>query len=443
MATEANQPQTPDLPPDLPVESVTSDDGGNTQPSYTPPQTPPAKQEQAEERQEAQPWKDERRAEIFARAREKRQAETEPFSGDPNDPAALYGTQVEQDDLGDLEKAALQRRKDYLAEMAGQQPEGQQQQQQPARKTLNGLDPELLARTATIIVDGQPREITVEEALRNYQIEEAAKRRLEDAKALLRHTSEFQRVQQPQPGSQRTEDTEPSEQDNPASDQGDMDQGRGNTVRRPANAGELIEKIQLGSRDEAIEAIEEFISAAVNRPPPVDETTRVLTALEDANAEKAIRAFAEQNPQIATHPAVQSVATMEIHKGMAEDLLRAGYSMDDLRQAAPNAQALAQLHKQARIKGLKGVRSVTDLVSAGYQGAISNLRSLVDQAAPRNPANPPANMQQRQQRKETLQPQPAARRLSPAMTAPSKPRTEQQSRSDAVARMRQSRGQPT
>jgi hypothetical protein len=435
METAANQLRTPDLAPDGP----TYEDGNIPSPAPEAPPAPRSNQDNGEERAEPQPWKDDKRNEIFSRAREKRLEETQPFSGDPNDPAALYGSEADQSDLGELEKEALRRRQEHLGQVAqpGQQP------QQGQTKPLNGIDPQFLAQGVPIIVDGQQREVPIEELVRNYQIDQAATKRLEQAKALLAQTQEFQRYQQPQPGYDNTGYDEPSGQDDSAGYR-DNEQGADYTGRSPVNVKDLVEKIQLGTPDEAAQALEEFVSSAVNRAPAVDETTRVLTALEDHNAKQAVLSFAEKNPQIATNPTVQAEATRQIHRAMAEDLLRAGYSMDQLRQAAPSPESLTQLHKQARVQGLRGVRQVSELVSAGYQGALQNLRSIVEQTAPQNAQpNQAPGMQQRQQRKESLQPQPVARRLSPSMSASQPAKTQDQSRFTAVQKMRQARGQPT
>lgn len=434
METEANQLRMPDLAP----EAVTQDDGGQQQQAYTPPAAEP--QGESEQKAEPQQWKDEKRGEIFSRAREKRLAETEPFSGDPNDPDALYGSTTDQSDLGELEREALRRRQEHMGEIA-QPPEGQPQGQ--PHKPLNGLAPELLSQRVPVIVDGQQYEVTVEDALREFQINRAADKRLEQAKAILQQTQQFQRHQQPQPSFDDAGYNEPSAQDDAAGNTDDYGDDRGDTSRsRTTNVKELVEKIQLGTPDEAAAALEEFVSSAVNRPAPVDETTRVLTALEDHNAKQAVLAFAEQNPHLASNDTLRSEATKQIYKNMAIDLVRAGYSMEQLHELAPGPQELTQLHKQARISRLRGVRPVSELISAGYQGALEELRSLVTQAAPSAAPHQAQTMAQRQQRKESLQPQPAARRLSPGMTAPSQTRTQDHSRAAAVAKMRQARGQP-
>lgn len=429
MATGANQPLTPDLAPEGPVF-----EDGNIQITESAPAPQPAArtvQEDAADRADPPQWKDDKRSEIFNRARERRLQTTEPFSGDPNDPDALYGSQTDQSDLGELEQEALRRRQEHL--------QGFTNQAGQPRKSLNGLDPQFLSQTVPIVVDGQQREVSMEDLVRNFQIDQAAQRRLEQAKALLQQTQQFQQMQaQPARGA---EYDEPTGQDDSDSDAGDYDDD-GYTSRRPANAQELVEKIQLGTPEEATQALEDFISQAVNREAPVDETTRVLTALEDANSRQAVLQFAQTNPQI-QHPVVQAETTREVQRHMALDLIKAGYTVDQLRELAPSAQHLTNLHKMARVNRMQGVRSVTELMNAGYHGALSNLQQLVGQTAPQQGQYQGASMQQRQQRKDSLQSQPVARRLSPSLNAPSQQRTLEQSRAAAVSRIRQSRGQPT
>lgn len=428
MGIEQNQ-----LPmPDLPVESTTADDGGNSAADFKPSSAAPQQQQETERPQQPQQWQDERRAEIFNKAREKRLSETEDFNGDPNDPDALYGADVDQSDMGELEREALRRREEHL----GRTFNGNDQQgQRRVGKPLNGIDPQFLAQPVPIKVDGEERTVTIEDLVRNYQIDQAASKRLEQAKALVAQTKEFQRSQ-PLPGDD-AEYQEPYGQDETY--QGD-DSER-NTSARNANIKDLVEKIQLGTPDEAAEALEEFVSSAVNRPPPVDETTRVLTALEDINSKQAVLDFAQKNPST-NNPAVQLEFRQEIHREMARDLMNAGYTQQDLMARAPTPQALSQLHKEARINRVSGVRSVAKLMEAAHQAAMTNLRGLIEQNTGPLPRNPAPSMMDRQQRKERLQTQPAVRRLSPSTTQQSPNRTLDQSRSAAVARMRQARGQP-
>lgn len=416
------------MPDDAPDGPVFED--GNIQTTRSEPM-PAARtvQEDSADRAEPQQWKDDKRSDIFNRARERRQAETETFSGDPNDPDALYGSNVDQSDLGELEQEALRRRQEQFAPANSQQPQ---------RKTLNNIDPNLLATTLPLIVDGQQQEVSIEDLLREHQINRAADKRLEQARAILQHSHEIQGGQS-QPDNRNGYD-EANGQDDFAREPDEFE-GIGTTSRRPANALELAEKIQLGTPDEAAQAIEDFITSAVaNREPPVDETTRVLTALEDANSKQAVVKFAQENPMIANSTMLQEATTKEIQRHMALDLMNAGYSVEQLREIAPSAQHLTNLHKQARVQRLNGVRQVSELMTAGYHDALGEIRKLVSQPQQQS-QNPATGMQARQARKDGLQPQPAARRLSPSLGAPSQTRTQEQSRSQAVANIRKSRGQ--
>lgn len=429
MATEQNQLPTPDIQP----ETIVTDDGGqnfNEQPAAQPQQSA-----QPEQREEEAPkaFVDEKRAAILAKAREKRAEDLQEFSGDVNDPAVMYGAQANADDMSPIELEALERRRQV---QTGQQP--QQQGQQPAARTLNGIDPKLLSVQIPTVVNGEQSFVTVEDLIRREQQTRAADQKLELAKQLLRETQVYQR-QQPQPGNGDGYD-EHTGQDFPVLDDG-ADRQRGNTSRRSqVDVTELAEKIQLGTPEEVASALETFITSAQRQTPQVDEATRVLTVLEDRNSQESLKSFAEKHPLVATNPVIQNETTRQIQREMVLDLLRAGWSQADLSAAAPDAPALTQLHKQARISRMRGIRSTDELLNAGYQGAIKSLRGILDTV--QQPATTQApGMQQREQRKQQLQNQPAARRMSPSLTAAAAPKTVDQSRSDAFARMRQARGQ--
>ena len=425
MATEQNQLPTPkDQAPD----SGTADDGGGNLPvvdtpapaaSAAPAAEPPAEPAKPTE------WRDTAREQIFARAKEKRAAETVEFSGDITDPAVLYGSNTDQDDMGELEKEALRRRQAAAQPAADQEP-------QPAARTLNDLPPEVLAQKFITKVDGRDIEVTAEDLIRNFQKNSAADQRLATAQQILRQAQEFQRSHQDaglpeNPGQddrQDAGDTRPHARDTSAHD---------------VDVTALAEKIQLGSHEEVIDALETFIATAQQRHVPVDDSLRVLTVLEDQNAKQTIARFAEANPLIAD-PVVQSTATRMIHREMALDLLAAGYSNDDLRAQADTPEKLTHLHKMARINKVRNVRNVEQITAAGYHGALNHLRGIVGQASAGAP-HQVATMQQRQERKDSLQVQPAARRLTPTPPQAQQPRTQDQSRANAVARMRQARGQ--
>jgi hypothetical protein len=453
MSTEQNQLQTHNAqiaaenaeadfvtPEDRAVADVSLDQSGGDAPR------------QPEETGEEKPqhWQDDKRKEIFARAREKRLTEVTDYNDDPNGAALNYGAETDKNELGDLERQALDQQQRHMNGNYGQNAAPQQQQQAPAKKPLNGLSPDLLAAPIPVKVNGETFEVPLEELVRSYQIEKATNKRLAqlaEAKSLLADTREIQRggVPPAEYGSASEQDSGQTYADTP------LDGARGDTSQPPQDVAQLVEKIQLGSTEEAAQALQRFVTsvaASQERPAPVDPMSE-FDALQDRQSIRAVQSFMEANPQIGTNPAIQYEATREIHRGMAEDLIAAGYTVDDLAQVAPDKDALTALHKKARIANVPGVRSVDKLLAAGYQAAVSNLRGLVAPSqqpkpnAQQQPQNPAANLAARQERKDRLQNQPAARRLSPGFsTGQAQTRSVDQSRADAVANMRKLRGQP-
>lgn len=434
MDNEQNQLPTPDIslqPADIPGDPPVTDDAGHAtdEAQAAAPQQQP-EPAAAPEDKGPQKFVDDKRNAIVARAREVRAESLSDFAGDVNDPALQYGTEAaaDTDDMSPIEVEAMER-----ARQVHQQPPA------AAPKPLNGLAPEVLAREVPIVVNGQQSFITVEELIRREQQTRAADQKLNLAKQLLNQTQQYHR-QQPQPGEGDGYD-EQSGQDFPEMD-AEIDAPRGKTSPAPQiDFADVTEKIQLGNPDEVAAALRNVFDAFQQDASQVDDATRVLTVLEDRNAKEALERFAERTPHIRDNPVLQAETTRHIHREMVNDLVSAGYSLDDLRTSVQNERALTDLHKQARISRMRGVRSTEQLIDAGYQGAVKSLRALADTIAQPRQANQPAQMQQRIQRKEQLQNQPAPRRMAPTLTQQQAPKTVDQSRSDAFSRMRQARGQ--
>lgn len=413
---EQNQLQTPEIPADPPV----IDEGGAADiaaPEIIDPQ--PNQSEDAKEPTAPKPYVDEAREEIIARAREMRLKQVTPFNGDIRSPSVIYGNMVEQPEAAQPD----QRPEPVTAQPA---------QAAVTPKPLNGIDPAFLQQKVPIIVDGERQEVSIEDLTRSFQIDRAADKRLAYAQALLQQTQEFHR--QATPAQQPADNFDANRRDV-------QDQQTRQDDDNAILTDDLVEKIQLGSPQEARAALEQFVQAATRRTPAADDPRRILTAIEDHNSQQAVIAFAEKNQQIATNPAIQNAAAVHIHREMAKDLLAAGFSMDDLRTQAATPAALSALHKQARIDGVRGVRPVRELVDAGYQGAVTELRGLLTPAQQPGGANQPAAVEHRQQRKEALQQQPTARRLSPNMPQSQPSLSPEQSRGRAAAEILRSRGQ--
>jgi hypothetical protein len=438
MASAADQLPTPSN--DTPADQVTPDQGGQESGvELRPAINRIERDEDNGDRGEVANWKDDKRAEIFARARENKRDTQYQYSGSPADPNALYGVVSDKSELGALELEAVRRQQerarqeleDVTGEPAPSIPSPPQQQPgKPRSRAVNDLDPDFLAQPIRAIVDGQERYITVEEAVRNYQMNSAADLRLASAQAILQQAKEFQRLastSRPNSGySGEEQDTDQS----------------GNGRRQPAsaNARDMIEKIQLGSTEEALDAFQSLIDMQVQKPAPagIDEAT-VLNVLENRTSKEAITQYAQENPEIVNDPIINDMLPKFSHREMAEDLLRTGLTMDQMRQYVQTPQDLAAMHREARSKRAPGVRSVSQIMAAAHQRIQTWRNGGVQPAQQQNQQR--ATMQDRQQRKASLPNQPTGRKLAPQSQQQNA--TQDQSRQSAVTRMRQARGQAT
>lgn len=432
MAVATNQPQTPDLAPDPITPDNPEGSGVDLQPASNNKldvkTTPTDSDASGPPRQ----FHDDKRAAIYAKARESRKASMQDFSGDPTDPAALYGNLNNLDDLGDLEREALERQK-QVREQGTQPPQTQDQPPAaPPPKPLNGLDPQLLSQRVTAIIDGQPQDISIEDAIRAFQMNSAADKRFTQANQILQQVKELQRGAAYQPPNDGQNDDDEQDYNGTATSE-----GRPGTTGQAANfdARALAEKIQLGSTEEAAEAIGSLIEAVKSNQAPVDHTIQTLAVLEDRTSTEALQRYASENPDLQDE-IMQDLTAKYIQRAMVDDLIASGMSADQLRKMVRNPQELTNLHKLARIQQAPGVRSTLDLVKAGH----SQARAWRGQttAAPR-PGQP--TMAQRNERKASLPTQPASRGNA-ATAIPQRPVSQEQRRSDAVAQMRKARGQP-
>jgi hypothetical protein len=430
MANVTNQHQTPEaakdeLPDEIVVDTVL--DATPTASSEAAPQNSRTEPESEKDSSEPKQFVDSKRNEIYAKARAAKAAQIAPFSGDNNDPDVLYGSNVGQDELGDLEKQALAREKEVQAEQANVD------KPPPPKKALNGIDPDLLAQKVTTVVDGVAEEITVEEALRRAQMNQAADNRLTRASEILRQTQEFQRQLANQPLQNTGND---ADQD----DQNYDEHGEArHTSQTQLDAKGLAEKLQFGTPEEAAEVIRSILERAAPQAAPVDFAKEVQSALDSQKAESEVRSYAQKNPEIVQDPILQSTIVQFSHRFMAEDLLQAGLTMDQLRTSVQTPKDLSDLHKQARMNGMP-VRSAQQILEAGHRQAVEWRTGKPNVQQQPQAQQVKVDLANRQQRKDALPAQPAMRRTAP-MTPPSQPQTLEQKRSSAVAQMRKSRGQ--
>ena len=442
VTVEQNQPTTPNSPApppaDMPADPVTVDTSAGEIIAPAPAAPAAAQPEAPDDKLEMRFAQDDRRAAIYANASAKRKAEMQAFSGDMNDPDLLFGVDADTSTMSPLMREAHDKRMENLRNPAGQPGEQEQPaQQRPAtdvRPPLNGIDPAKLQEMVPVIVDGREMLVPVSDTIRSYQTQAAADARLAQAKAILEQARNIQ--QQAAQPPQQTEFRQEAH----------SERSNAPTSRQlPDNAAELAEKIQMGSPEEVIAALQQLTDSASRRESGLDDTTRVLSVLEDQKARETVDMFAQANPELTTDPLFQTITASFIEQEQLRDLHAAGYTVDQVKTALAKPNGLAELHRYARAQRFPGVRGVDKLLTAAHQQAVQwRTGAPAQQQTTRQIAAPahtsPAT---REQRKEMLQSQPLARRMSPQATAAQQqPRSQEASRQAGFDQIRAARKLP-
>ncbi|MFT3987186.1 hypothetical protein [Aestuariivirga sp.] len=449
MVLNASNTQTPDQivdeAPDSPVAEDTT--ASIDQQSSSGVDLQPAKKELDLEDGEgkSQAWRDDKRNAIFAKAKAKREESVIPFEGNNNDPNVLYGSTADQSELSDLERQAVDRAKQVrqreIDSATGQQSRDDQQQDntEPARaKRLADMDPNFARQRVTVVIDGQEREATIEELVRSAQMNGAADKRLTAAEEVLRRAQELRHAAENQ-----RRDAGQHEQH--------QDQAQQQLQERQTSAPDfrtLAEKIQLGTAEEAAEAMEQFATAtrASAQPSPShgeDDSQRLRRVLEEQASEEALMKFGNENPDVAQDPMFQSVVANFTHRAMIEDLARAGVPQDTLRTIVQDPVTLTDTHKKARAMRIPGIRGAGELLQAGLAGARdwrSGQRGQPQAQNQRPAPQAPMSQPSREERRAAIQTQPAARRMIQPQGQGAV--SQEQNRSRSVAEIRKARGQP-
>ena len=134
---------------------------------------------------------------------------------------------------------------------------------------------------------------------------------------------------------------------------------------------------------------------------------------------------------------VPSIMDQETYDSLARNLRDAGYTPEQI-EGWNTAGRLHELHKFARVNRVRNVRSVPELMEQAYTDAYTWRHGRPPQAQAQQQQH--TSMQAREQRKEQLQNQPAARRMSPGLQPQKQQSTVTQDRKSAFQQMRESRG---
>ena len=317
----------------------------------------------------------------------------------------------------------------YGSEIAGQQPE---QGAPLAAPVAVQQSPKFKVK-----IDGQERDVTQEELIATYQKNQAADQRLAEANRMRNEATAML-----QAASTRAADGESPKADHSASteqrEQASIPNGTKFDRAKLANA---VEKIAFGTTEEGSDALGELLtSVAPQQPQSLDINSQVETALAHRDyrkqSEDTTRKFVEKYPSIATDPIIQTMSGELVAQEMIKDFVGAGISLDVIKQTLPNRQAVKTFYDHLVVNRPDLVRPIDQLFESASQDA--RFKALVGAQVV-----PITTNVDRSDRKAMVQQQPAHRTPVAPQASQAQPASRDQRNSDAVARMRQARGQST
>jgi hypothetical protein len=253
------------------------------------------------------------------------------------------------------------------------------------------------------------------------QITEAAKRRHENSKL------------QPFQGAT------PAPAAPPAKPAENMEPNTGQDSHEPTSGKptlkEALEKIQYGDPEEAEAAFVSAVDQSVKTALQATQHDARVQAINNEN-EHAIVAFSNENPDITGDPHASRFLLTETTSEIINDLRALGAPEANLAPLYLNPSQAIQAHREARLQGYN-VRKPTDiLVAAGntVRGQFGLNKETQGQTQPA-PAVPSTNRRVEAKRGLIQQPQRSGNPVPAAQPVP------QQTRSQAIQRMRAARGQ--
>jgi hypothetical protein len=265
--------------------------------------------------------------------------------------------------------------------------------------------------------DGLPEKTLIKAA----QIAEAAKRKLESAKAHPFGATPAPAAPSATPAETKEPTTEPETQ---------------STKRGKPTLTEAFEKIQYGDPEEAEAAFVSAVDQSVKTALAHDRQQARMQAINAEN-DAAINSYAEANPDVTGHPHASRFLLTETTSEIINDLRALGAPEANLSPLYLNPAQAIQAHREARLQGYN-VRKPTDILAAAGDTVRSQFGLTKTQpgTSPSNAPVPATNARLEEKRKLTQQPQRSATQV--VTTAPAA----LPSRSSTIQRMRAARGQP-
>jgi hypothetical protein len=281
----------------------------------------------------------------------------------------------------------------------------------PAPEQAPAQEPE---KTFNVVIDGRSETLTEKQMIERVQKSGAADHRLQQATQLL----EEARKATPSgalPPSQPAATPQPRTEPTPAADD-------------DKSLADLVEKLQLGTPEEALPLLKQALRG---QNAPVD-TAALATQVRAENLKTEALSvptqfFADANNADLTDPTLKGRTAEAYFRGMAQDLVEAGATKDQMATITSYDQ-LALVHATLRLSGLgRDPREIMKGASDDTRGWLSGLAK----AAPQ----PTGLSLDRQERKNSVQVQPSSRSAPPPPLNPA-PETLEASRRRAVAEER-------
>lgn len=383
-------------------------------------------------------WQDDKRAQLGAKAREIRAAETLPFDGDLTNPSNRFGAEVDTSQVDKALRAPPKR--DEQGRFAAADDDNIEYNDAPSEQQYQD---DITNREVEVNVYGQRRNVKVADLIAKAQMYEAGDTKLQEARAIVENLKQLSMLRQHQRSQSMQPDTSGAFQQ-----QGQPVPQQGPNQSPAVDYDALAEKLQLGSAKEAGEALKALVEKAKaeamgNYQPQSqpDIATAVRATHDDIATQTALRDFASANPDIVSDPVAQQVTATYAHMSMLHDLRQLGFSDQDLASAIRTDAHLVAAHKAARMHGLaRPTASILNDATALTRQRFGS--SSHQQPQPQQLAQPAPTVD-RSERKRNIMTQPAVRRAPGMNDQPEAPKTVEQSRQDRFQRMKQGRGQLT
>ena len=285
----------------------------------------------------------------------------------------------------------------------------------------------------TVTVDGQEQQISQQELVRNFQINQAAEKRMQEATHLLQQAQSVAAAQlQPTAtaDAQATDsDQSPTE---PAPTNADVLDG--------IDFAAISEKIQLGETEEGANALKDLVVQVMSRTAPsqdaaqvnpADQIEHVVTAVQDRQqSDAARREFEENFADIVSDPHLNRMSQAHAHEAIIEDFAANGADENMIAMARANPAQAFNAHRAMRLSGqfpeLKNPHQLYQEAGTrtrswleGISGGTPNPNPVVNTGAPRPEV--PRDQRQRaaQQSPGRRQQPPRQRQQAPAVKTPS------------------------